>query len=99
TNNVASLVGHHTLRMCANGMDRLLRPSALGTMIKLANEAFAAGAVGLSTGLIYTPGSYATTEEIMGLASAARRWQRPYATHIRDEGDHLESALNEAFAV
>ena len=99
SNHVASLVGHHTLRMSANGMAVDLAEGALDRMVELAEEAFAAGAVGFSTGLIYAPGSYGDVEEVSALAHVASRWQRPYATHLRDEGDRLLEGLAEAVEV
>ena len=89
TNNIAPLVGHGTLRLTANGTRRELSEGALGVMCALAEEAFRAGAVGLSTGLIYVPATYAETDEIVMLARIAARWRRPYATHMRDEGERL----------
>jgi len=99
TTHVASLVGHHTLRISANGMDEGLRPGALDRMVALADRAFAEGAFGLSTGLIYAPGVYADTEEVAALAAVAARWGRPYATHMRDEGDGLTASLAETLEV
>lgn len=99
TNHVASLVGHHTLRMSANGMDRKLAPGAAERMAALADEAFADGAFGLSSGLIYAPGSYAAPAEIEALARVAFRWHRPYATHMRDEGNGLAASLRETLDV
>jgi len=99
TNHVASLVGHHTLRMSANGMDVALGEGALERMTRLADAAFAAGAYGLSTGLIYAPGSYADADEIAALARVAYRWQRPYATHMRDEGHGLAASVAETLDV
>lgn len=99
TNHIASLVGHHTLRMSANGMDETLSAGALERMQNLADEAFAAGAFGLSTGLIYAPGSYADTDEVAALATVAYRWQRPYATHMRDEGHGLADAVAETLDI
>jgi N-acyl-D-amino-acid deacylase len=99
TNHVAALLGHGTLRLVANGTRDALRPGALAAMGELADEAFAAGAVGLSSGLIYAPGTYADTDELVRLATVAHRWQRVYATHLRDEGEALEAALDEAVAV
>lgn len=98
-NNLALLVGHGTLRLTANGMKRPLNDGSLARMAHLADEAFAAGAVGLSSGLIYTPGAYADTEELVVLARVAARWRRPYTTHMRDEGEHLEDALDEAIVI
>ncbi|WP_454049273.1 N-acyl-D-amino-acid deacylase family protein [Cellulomonas sp. Marseille-Q8402] len=99
TNHVASLVGHSTLRISANGMAEALAPGALERMVELAEAAFAEGAFGLSTGLIYAPGVYAGTDEVAALAAVAARWGRPYATHMRDEGDGLAASLAETFDV
>jgi N-acyl-D-amino-acid deacylase len=99
TNHIASLVGHHTLRMSANGMDAPLGEGALERMLGLADDAFAAGAVGLSSGLIYAPGSYADADEIAALATVAYRWQRPYATHMRDEGHGIAASVAETLDV
>ncbi|MFD0592818.1 hypothetical protein ACFQZ4_09880 [Catellatospora coxensis] len=99
TNHIAAMVGHNTLRAYANGMDERLRPGALEQMCRLADEAFAAGAVGLSSGLIYPPGSYGDTAELVALARVAHRWNRPYTTHLRNEDDRLAEALDEAIAI
>lgn len=99
TNHVASLVGHHTLRMSANGMTAELAEGALERMCELAADAFAAGAVGLSSGLIYAPGVYAEPGELVALARVAARWHRPYATHMRDEGFRVHDALEETLDV
>ncbi|GCD99155.1 N-acyl-D-amino-acid deacylase family protein [Embleya hyalina] len=97
--NIAALVGHGTLRVVANGMRERLREGALGRMRALLGEALAAGAFGLSSGLIYPPGSYADTAELVALAEVLRPWGRVYATHLRDEGDRLLPALDEAIEV
>jgi len=99
TNHIASLVGHHALRLTANGMSTELRAGAIEAMQQLLSEAFASGAIGLSTGLIYTPGAWSNTDEIVALAEIAHRWQRPYASHMRDEGLALAEALDEAIEV
>lgn len=98
-NNIAALVGHGTLRVTANGAEPALQPGALERMRQLADEAFAAGAVGLSSGLIYVPGSYADTDELVELARVAAVHQRPYTTHMRNEADHLAEALDEALSI
>jgi N-acyl-D-amino-acid deacylase len=98
-NNLALLVGHGTLRLTANGLDEGLRPGAAERMAALAVEAFQAGAVGLSSGLIYVPGSYAGTGELVALARVAASYGGVYATHMRDEGAHLEAALDEAVTI
>ena len=98
-NNLALLVGHGTLRLTANGLDERLRPGAAARMAAMAAEAFEAGAVGLSSGLIYVPGSYADTGELVDLARVAAAYGAAYATHLRDEGAHLEAALEEAVTI
>jgi N-acyl-D-amino-acid deacylase len=98
--NVIHLVGHGTLRIAAMGFAR--RPPAareLGLMQRLLDQAMDAGAWGLSTGLIYAPGSFATTEEIVAVASAAARRRGLYASHIRGEGATLLPAVDEAIRV
>ena len=99
TNNVAALVGHNTVRMTANGMDRTLRDGALDEMYRLVDESMAAGAIGFSTGLIYVPGTYSDTEEVVALARAAHRWGGLYTTHMRSEDRALGAALDEAIGV
>lgn len=99
TNNLVPLVGHHALRLTANGAGNALRPGALDRMCTLAAEAFEAGAWGLSTGLIYPPGCYGDTDEVAALAAVAARYGGVYATHLRDEGDRLEEAVAEAVAI
>lgn len=99
TNNVASLVGHNAVRLSANGMEPELRPGALGEMERLLHQAFADGAVGLSTGLIYVPGAWSDTDELVALARVAHRWRRPYTSHMRDEGPGLGEALDEAIEI
>ena len=98
-NNLALLVGHGTLRLTANGLEERLRPGAAARMAALAAEAFRAGAVGLSSGLIYVPGSYADTAELVALARVAAAHGATYATHMRNEGVHLEAALEEAVTI
>jgi N-acyl-D-amino-acid deacylase len=98
--NVAQLVGHGTLRVAAMGFAR--RPPTAGeltTMQRMLGDAMEHGAWGLSTGLIYAPGSYATTEEIVTVARAAARHRGFYASHIRGEGATLLEAVREAIRV
>ncbi|MFD8361901.1 N-acyl-D-amino-acid deacylase family protein [Streptomyces hygroscopicus] len=95
--NLAALVGHATLRIAALGTE--LRPPTseeTATMHALLAEAAEQGVFGLSTGLIYAPGSFADTDEIVLLATEARRAGLLYSTHMRDEGDHLIEAVVEA---
>ena len=94
--NVSSLVGHGTLRMCVMGADdRPPTAGELAAMQALLAAALADGAVGLSTGLIYPPSAYGTTDEISALATVVREHDGLYASHIRNEGDDLFTAIEE----
>jgi N-acyl-D-amino-acid deacylase len=98
--NVAQLIGHGTLRLAAMGFAR--RPPTAreqATMERMMDEAMADGAYGLATGLIYAPGSYAATEEIIGIARHAAGGRGFYASHIRGEGATLLDAVAEAIRV
>ncbi|WP_223297680.1 N-acyl-D-amino-acid deacylase family protein [Catenulispora acidiphila] len=99
-NHLASLVGHGTLRAAVVGEEaRAARAAEIAWMAEALDEALTAGAVGFSTGLIYTPGSYADTAEITALAAVAARHGKPYVTHLRDEMSGVEGALEEAVAI
>lgn len=98
--NVALLVGHGTARVAAMGFDS--RPAGereLAQMCEAVDGAMRAGAFGLSSGLIYPPGSYAATGEIVALARAAAAAGGFYATHMRNEGPALLAAVGEAIEV
>src|SRR5262249_15293235 len=98
--NVAQTIGHTQVRLIVLGdVDR--RPSAeeQRRMNDLVAEAMEAGAIGVSTALIYPPAVYATTEEIASLAEGAGRYGGRYYTHMRNEGDKLEEAIDEALEI
>jgi len=98
--NAACLVGHTSLRAAA--MDELDRPataSEIEHMQALLREAMQSGAIGLSTGTAYPAAMPATLDELMAVASVLREHGGLYASHIRDEGDRIFAALDEAFAV
>ena len=98
--NVCSLVGHGTLRMCVMGGDaREPTSGELAAMKALLASALAEGAVGMSTGLIYPPSAYGTTDEIVALAQVVRERGGFYASHIRNEGDKLLEAVNEGIEI
>ncbi len=98
--NVVQLVGHGTLRVAAMGFARRAPDQTeLARMQRLMADAMADGAWGLSTGLIYAPGSYATTGEIVDIARVAGRHRGFYASHIRGEGATLLDAVAEAITV
>jgi N-acyl-D-amino-acid deacylase len=95
--NIASLVGHNTVRRLAMGEDnRLASGTEQQKMEQLVRDAMAQGAIGLSTGLIYLPGMYSNTEEVVGLAKAAAAYNGVYASHIRNEENKVVEAINEA---
>ncbi len=94
--NVASLVGHGTVRFDVMGMaDRRPDDDELSTMADRVTEALEAGAVGLSTGLVYTPQVNADTDELRALARSAAPFDRPFVAHIRNEADDIWTALDE----
>ena len=98
--NVASLVGHNTVRRLAMGLsNRLATAEEQKKMEELIGQAMKDGAVGLSTGLIYLPGMYSNTEEVIGLAKAAARYNGIYASHIRNEENGVIDAINEAINI
>jgi N-acyl-D-amino-acid deacylase len=68
-------------------------------MEDLVTKSMRDGAVGLSTGLIYVPGTFSKTPEVIGLAKAASAYGGVYASHIRDEGDHVDAAVEEAINI
>nr|WP_055503777.1 amidohydrolase family protein [Nonomuraea pusilla] len=98
--NIAPLVGHGALRAAVLGQDRRAAGrDELARMLRLLAEAAEQGAFGLSSGLIYAPGRFAATGELVALAAEAARRGLLYATHLRDEGDHLIEAVEEALSV
>lgn len=98
--NVATLIGHNTVRRQVMGTeDRHATPEELARMKELVHTAMAQGAVGLSTGLIYIPGAYAPTEEVVELARSAAVYDGVYASHMRDEGAQILDAIHEAARV
>jgi N-acyl-D-amino-acid deacylase len=80
-------------------VDREPTPEELARMESLVDRAMTAGAVGLSTGLIYIPGTYAKTPELVALARVAARHGGLYVSHIRDEGMDVMASVEEAIEV
>ena len=98
--NIASLIGHNTVRRQAMGLDnRLATAEEQSKMEALVAQAMKDGAVGLSTGLIYLPGMYSNTEEVIGLARSAASYNGIYASHIRNEENGVKDAINEAINI
>ena len=98
--SVASMIGHGTIRgYVIGGADRPATDAELARMRALVRDGLAAGAVGLATGLEYTPGSFATRDELVALATELRGTPYPYASHMRNEDDRLLAAVEEALHV
>jgi dihydroorotase/N-acyl-D-amino-acid deacylase len=98
--NLGTFVGAAQVREYVLGKgDVQPSPAELDRMVALVDAAMEQGALGLSTSLIYPPGSYARTPELTALARAAARRGGIYATHLRDEGAKQMEALEEAFTI
>lgn len=97
--NSGTFVGHSTLRagICEDHQQVDVRE--IDAMCALLDEACASGALGLSTGLVYAPGSFAETEEIIRLAQVAKANGGIYVSHIRDERQDLETSIEETIRI
>ncbi len=98
--NLGTLIAHGSVRRKVMGLgDRPPTPDELKQMEAVVEAGMKDGAVGLSTGLIYVPGTYAKTEEIVALARVAGRYGGLYATHMRNEGDKVADAIRESIQI
>lgn len=98
--NYATFTGHGTLRSYVVGKNDVKPTSKqMDTMKILLAESMEKGSIGLSTGLEYAPGSYASTEELIELSKVAAKKNGVYATHIRNEDDFVEEAIDEALRI
>ena len=98
--NIATFVGATQVRRYVLGdADRAPSPAELAQMEALVDTAMRQGALGVSSALVYTPASYARTDELIALARVAGRYGGLYATHIRNEGARIDDALSEAFRI
>ncbi|MFN7994843.1 MAG: D-aminoacylase [Bryobacteraceae bacterium] len=98
--NLGSYVGATQVRrMVLGDDDRPPTPAELDRMKALVREAMEQGAMGLSTSLQYAPAPYASTEELIALASEASKFGGIYATHMRSESDAIVPALDEAIRI
>jgi len=99
--NVATLIGHNSVREEAMGgsFDREPTAKELRRMCELVDRAMKDGAQGLSTGLIYLPGTFSKTEEIIELAKVVARQGGRYATHMRHENGRIFDALGETMRI
>lgn len=98
--NVASLIGHNTIRRQVMHESAAAPSQAqLARMKALTRTAMREGALGLSTGLEYIPGTFASTNEIVELAKASGETGGLYVSHLRDEGPKAEAAIREAISI
>ena len=98
--NIGTYVGAAQIRRMVIGTtDRAPTPAELKDMEIMVDDAMGDGAMGVSSALIYAPGSYAKTDELIALSRAAAVKGGIYASHIRNEGDSEADALNEAFRI
>ena len=98
--NLATLIGHNSVRGKAMGLDnRAPTSEEQAAMNSIVEQAMKDGAVGFSTGLIYVPGTFSKTDEVVELAKVASRFGGTYASHIRDEGNEVVAAINEAINI
>ncbi|QYU68261.1 amidohydrolase family protein [Leptolyngbya sp. 15MV] len=98
--NIATLIGHNSVRSQVMGLDnRAPTAEEQAKMNELVEKAMRDGAVGISTGLIYLPGTFAKTEEVVELAKASAKYGGTYASHIRNEGVGVFDAIKEAINI
>lgn len=98
--NLATYVGATQVRRMVLGDDKVQpTPAQLDRMKALVRDAMHDGAVGVSTSLQYAPAPYATTEELIALASEASKFGGIYATHMRSEGSAITAAIDEAVRI
>lgn len=98
--NFASFIGHNTVRAEIMGSaNRLATPQEIERMQAQVEQAMRDGAIGFSTGLIYIPGTYSNTQEVVALAKASAKYGGVYASHMRDEGPGVFAAIEEAITV
>ena len=98
--HICSLVGHNTLRVSVMGVeDRDPGPEEMELMKERLRESMEAGAMGLSSGLIYIPGVYCRTEEVIELCKVIKPYGGIYATHMRNEAEEVVEAVKEAIYI
>jgi N-acyl-D-amino-acid deacylase len=98
--NLASMVGLGSVRAAVVGEDdRPATPEELARMVALVKAALDQGACGASSGLEYTPGAFASTDELIALCRPLARRRLPYATHMRTEDDRVLESIDESIAV
>jgi len=100
TLNIATFIGATQVRLVVVGNENRQPTAAeLSHMTAIVDTLMEQGALGVWTALEYAPASYSKTEELIALARAARRHGGIYASHMRNEGEHIDDALNELFRI
>lgn len=98
--NLAPLVGQGTLRIAVKGFEMSkASEEEMDTMKTILKQELEEGAFGLSTGLVYPPGSYSTTEELVELTAVLKIYNALYTTHLRSESDELLKSVEEAIRI
>ncbi|MEN8250849.1 MAG: D-aminoacylase, partial [Bacteroidota bacterium] len=97
--NIASLAGHNTIRWGHVEDWAEAKADEQVDMLDSLEQSMKDGALGLSTGLVYVPGSFANTDEIIELAKVVKKYGGIYASHMRDERDKLEEAIEETLTI
>ncbi len=98
--NLGTNVGAAQVREAVLGDERRApSPEELERMKQLVAESMEQGALGISSALIYAPGTYARTDELIELAKVAARYGGVYSTHMRNEGEEIFAAMDEAFRI
>ncbi len=100
TINAACLAGHTTFRVATmDRLDRAATPVEIARMREMARESLAAGAIGVSTGTAYPPAECAPTAEIVEVCRPLSEFDGLYATHMRNEDDHITESMQETFGI
>jgi len=98
--NITSLVGHGTIRLAVMGFEaRAPTSNELEQMKAHVEEAMAAGAVGMSTGLVYPTGCFAETDELIALSQVVAKYRGIYVSHVRGERETITEAVKEAIEI
>lgn len=97
--NIGTYVGHSTLRAGVCHDHQQVTGKEIDQMVAMVERAVEEGAIGFSTGLVYAPGSFATTEEIIELARPVARRGGVYVSHMRDERQDLEASIEETIRI
>ena len=99
--NVGVLIGHHTIRRAIlNEINKKIPNSdELNKMIYLVEEGMEAGCLGFSTGLVYEPGRYSNTEELINLTKPLRKYNGVYVSHMRNEAEKLFHSISETINI